>query len=102
MARRILRTKSADSDLTQIWRYLSEQASFEIADFVIARLYEAITRAAEHPLIYQRTNYRGRPRRINVFEYAIFYEPLPHGDGTRVRRVIHGRRDIARLIRKSK
>jgi plasmid stabilization system protein ParE len=58
-----------------------------------------MNRAAEHPLMYRRTDYRGRPRRINVFEYAIFYEPFPEGDGIRVRRVIHGRRNIARLIR---
>jgi plasmid stabilization system protein ParE len=48
--------------------------------------------------MYRRTGYRGRPRRVNVFEYAIFYDPLPQRDGIRILRVIHGRRDIARLI----
>lgn len=100
MTVRIVRSKSADNDLLDIWRYLAAEASPAIADFVIAHLYEAMTRAAEHPLMYRRTEYRGRPRRVNVFEYAIFYEPLPDREGIRVRRIIHGRRDIARLIRR--
>lgn len=65
---------------------------------MIARLYEAMARAAEHPSMYRQTEYRGRPRRINVFEYAIFYEPLPERDGIRIRRIVHGRRDLARTI----
>jgi len=101
MTPRIVRSKSADNDLLGIWRYLAVEASLEIADFVIARLYEAMARAAEHPLMYRRTEYRGKPRRINVFEYAIFYDPLPDGNGIRVRRIIHGRRNIARLIRRA-
>ena len=100
MTYRVVQSKSADNDLLDIWRYLAAEASPEIADFVIARLYEAITSAAEHPLMYRRTEFRGRPRRINVFEYAIFYEPLPNREGIRVRRIIHGRRNIARLIRR--
>lgn len=100
MTGRIVRSRSADNDLIEIWGYLATQASPEIADFVLARLYEAMARATAHPLMYRRTEYRGRPRRINVFEYAIFYEPLADGSGIRVRRVIHGRRDIARLIRR--
>ncbi len=54
-------------------------------------------RAADNPGLYpERAEYRGHPRRINVFEYAIFYEPLPEGDGIFVLRVIHGRRDLAK------
>src|SRR5689334_16040121 len=98
MPGRIVRSRSAENDLLDIWRYLANEASPAVADFVVARLYEAMTRAAEHPLMYRRTEYRGKPRRINVFEYAIFYDPLPERDGIRVRRVIHGRRNIHRLI----
>lgn len=60
-----------------------------------------MARAAEHPLMYRRTDYRGKPRRINVFEYAIFYDPLADESGIRVRRIIHGRRNIAKLIRRT-
>jgi plasmid stabilization system protein ParE len=82
-----------------IWDYLALEASPAIADFVIARLFEAINRAAEHPLMYPETPYKGRPRRINVFEYAVFYEPEPDGS-IFVLRIIHGRRDVAQLMQK--
>ncbi len=95
----VILSRPANSDLDATWDYLAAEASPEIADFVIARLFEAMNRAAEYPLMYRETSYRGRPRRINVFEYAIFYEPLPEG-GVFILRVIHGRRDIARLLRK--
>lgn len=97
---RVIRSDLANDDLDGIWDYLAAEASAEIADFVIARLFEAMHRAADNPLQYrERTEHRGRPRRINVFEYAIFYEPLPEGDGIFVLRVIHGRRDLSRHFR---
>jgi len=72
-------SQPANVDLDGIWDYLAAEASPAIADFVIARLFEALNRAAENPLMYAQTEYGGRPRRINVFEYAIFYEPSPTG-----------------------
>jgi plasmid stabilization system protein ParE len=38
MTPRIVRSKSADNDLLEIWKYLAAEASPEIADFVTARL----------------------------------------------------------------
>ena len=93
-------SQPANVDLDGIWDYLAAEASPAIADFVIARLFEALNRAAENPLMYAQTEYGGRPRRINVFEYAIFYEPSPTGDGILVWRVLHGKRNLARLIRR--
>jgi plasmid stabilization system protein ParE len=86
----------ANDDLDSIWDYLATEASPEIADFVIARLFEAMVRAAENPLMYPETSFSGRPRRMNVFEYAVFYEPESEG-GIFVLRVIHGRRHIEHL-----
>jgi toxin ParE1/3/4 len=98
-ATRIIRSDPANDDLDRIWDYVASTGSPEIADFVIARLFEAMHRAAANPKLYrERSEYRGRPRRINVFEYAIFYEALPEGDGIYVLRVIHSRRDIPRVI----
>lgn len=89
----------AKRDLDEIWDFLAVDASPEIADFVVARLYEAIGHVAENPNMYQETDYRGRPRRINVFEYAVFYEPLGV-KGIFVLRVVHGRRHIEALLGK--
>jgi plasmid stabilization system protein ParE len=65
---RVIRSDPANSDFDSIWDYLAEASSPEIADFVIARLYEAMYRAAERPLMHrERPEYIGSPRRINVF-----------------------------------
>jgi toxin ParE1/3/4 len=91
----------ARRDLDEIWDYVAGDASPEIADFVVARLYEALHRAAERPLLYRkRSEYTGKPRRINVFSYAIFYDALPDASGVFIWRVIHGKRDIQRVIRR--
>jgi len=90
---RVVRSDPALRDLDGIWDHLAIEASPEIADFVIARLYEAMYRAAETPVLHrERPEHRGHPRRINVFRYAIFYDPLPDGDGIFVWRIIHGAR----------
>ena len=99
VASRLIRSEPANDDLDDIWDYLAVESSPEIADFVIARLFEAMHRAAGNPKLYrERTEFRGQPRRVNVFEYAIFYEPLPEGDGVLILRVIHGRRDLPRRL----
>jgi plasmid stabilization system protein ParE len=92
-------SRPAQADLDTVWDYLAETASPAIADFVIARLYEAMHRAADAPLIYQRTDFAGRPRRVNIFEYAIFFEIASNEDGIVVWRVLHGRRNLAPLVR---
>lgn len=98
---RVIRSDPAIADLDGIWDYLWREASPEIADFVIARLYEAMYRAAEAPDLHApRTEYEGAPRRINLLNYAIFYDPLPDGDGIFVWRIIHGARDLTGLVRR--
>jgi plasmid stabilization system protein ParE len=101
-APRVIRSDPAIADLDGIWDYLAREVSPEVADFVIARLYEAMYRAAETPQLHRvRTEYRHHPRRINVYNYAIFYDPLPEGDGIFVWRVVHGARDLHELVFRS-
>ncbi len=98
-ASRLIFSDPANDDLDDIWDCLAAEGSPEIADFVIARLFEAMHRAADNPKLYrERTEFLGKPRRINVFEYAIFYELLSKGHGVLILRVIHGRRDLARRL----
>jgi Plasmid stabilization system protein len=97
MAHRVSISGPARDDLDAIWDYLAAKASPEIADFVIARLYEAMNAAAEHPYLYPETEFHGKPRRVNVFEYAVFYEPATKG-GILILRIIHGRRDLAKIL----
>ncbi len=68
---------------------------------MVARLVEAIYRAADRPLLYRpRRELRGSPRRLNVFRYAIFFEVLPEADGIFVWRVLHGARDLRWVLRR--
>jgi plasmid stabilization system protein ParE len=72
-----------------------------VADSVVARLIEAIYRAADRPLLYRpRRELRGSPRRLNVFRYSIFFEVLPEGDGIFVWRVLHSARELRPVLRR--
>jgi plasmid stabilization system protein ParE len=98
-APRIVLSEPARADLEGIWDYLARESSPEIADFVIARLYEAMHRAADTPLIYRkRAEHRGAPRRINVFDYAVFFDSLPEDAGIFVWRILHGARELPSLV----
>ncbi|MGH6870375.1 MAG: type II toxin-antitoxin system RelE/ParE family toxin [Rhizomicrobium sp.] len=101
MAARVLVSDPAREDIDGIWDHLAHDASPEIADFVAARVFEVMYRAAERPLIYRkRTEFFGEPRRINVFSYATFFDVLEGNDGIFVWRVVHARRDLYRVIGK--
>ncbi len=88
---RVVRSAPARRDISHIYQYVAKEAGLEVADAVVARIAEAMYRAADRPLLYQRrAELRGAPRRINVFRYSIFFEELPDGDGVFVWRVLHG------------
>ncbi len=97
--RRIVQSARAKQDLFDIWRQLDIKAGPEVADALVARLVEGIYRAADRPLLFrQRRELRGSPRRLNVLRYSIFFEVLPEGDGIFVWRVLHGARDLRRVL----
>jgi toxin ParE1/3/4 len=98
---RIVRSDPARQDISNIYQHFAHEAGLEIADTVLARITEALYRAADRPLVYRRRNdLPGTPRRINVFRYSIFFEVLPEGDGIFVWRVLHGARDLRRILRR--
>src|ERR1044072_3865354 len=97
---RVVRSERAKRDLQSIYSYPPSEPSPEIADFVIAGLFEGMRRAAANPFMFrERTDLPGRPRRLNVFRYALFYDPLPDGDGVFILGIIHAERDIPRRLR---
>lgn len=104
---RIVRSDPARQDISDIYRRLAREAGLEIADMVLARITEAMYRAADRPLAYRRrTELQGAPRRINIFRYSIFFEELPEsssdsGRGIYILRVIHSARDIRRILRRT-
>ncbi len=97
---RILRTPEAHQDLLDIWAYIAVENAPAIADTVLARIHGALDVLAFAPGIgRERSEFPGMPRSFVVRPYVIFYEPLPGGDGILVWRIIHGARDLPRLVR---
>jgi plasmid stabilization system protein ParE len=47
----------------------------------------------------ERPDFSGNPRSIVVRPYVIFYKPFAEGDGIHVWRVLHGARNIPRILR---
>jgi plasmid stabilization system protein ParE len=96
---RILRAPEAKQDLLDIWAYISSESAPSVADAFLARIEGAMEIIAFAPFIgRERPEFAGRPRSIPVRPYVIFYEPLPDGDGIMVLAVIHGRRNLPRLL----
>lgn len=98
---RIIRTPEARQDLLDIWAYIAEQSAASIADTFLARIVGAMEIIAYAPHIgRERSEFPGSPRSMAVRPYVIFYDALPEGDGIRVWRVLHGMRDLERVIRR--
>jgi len=66
----------------------------------VARIYGALEMIAYAPHIgRRRPEFHGAPRSVAIRPYIVFYEPLPEADGILVWRVIHGARELRRLVR---
>ena len=100
MPRQILRTPEAHRDLLDIWAYIARENAPSVADTVLARIHGALEVLAFAPKIgRERPEFTGMPRSFVVRPYFVFYEPLPENEGILVWRIIHGSRDLQRLIR---
>jgi plasmid stabilization system protein ParE len=100
---RIDYTEQSDADLGGIWSYIADNSSASIADAVLARIFGALEALSFAPLIGRvRADLNGKPRSFPVRPYTIIYEPLPHNDGIVVWRVLHGARDLKRIVKRPK
>lgn len=98
---RILRSPEAHQDLLDIWAYIARESAPAVADAILARIHGALEIVAYAPHIGRmRPEFAGTPRSIPVRPYVIFYEPLPAGDGILIWRIIHGVRELERLVRR--
>lgn len=84
----------ANADLNEIWTYLAMQTSTSTADRVLDEIYEVFARVERQPEIGSRVGDRSPGLRfVLAGKYVVFYEnqtQLP-----RIRRVIHGTRDLS-------
>jgi toxin ParE1/3/4 len=88
---------TALSDLDEIWMYLAEVASPELARTVNRRLKDQLKRLARWP--YLGAAVFGKPsfRKYPLAPYLVLYRPI--ASGIEVSRVVHGKRDLKRILR---
>jgi plasmid stabilization system protein ParE len=91
--------EEAIADIDSIWLYLLNRASLETADRVVAELFLEFDALARSP-------HRGHRRRdltsrsvlfSRVYSFLIVYEWS--GDQVTIIGVLHGKRDIAQILR---
>ncbi len=88
----------ADEDIFEVWRYLYERAGVEIANRVESELYNAFELLAQNPRIgHQRSDLTSHPVLfLTVYSYMIVYRP---NTPLEIARVLHGKRDLRRILR---
>ncbi len=98
MATRVRLTPPARRDLARLRDHLIEVAGTTRAKAIVARLEKHCARLAETPHAgASRAEFGQGVRSTVVPPYVILYEPRSYG--TRVLRIFHGKRDIARAWR---
>jgi len=92
----VTRTRLAQQDLEEILDHLDQQGG-DAAERFAGKFDEACELHASYPLIgVGATEYAANLRQFTVWNYAIFYRPVP--GGIEVIRIIHGARDIPRIF----
>jgi plasmid stabilization system protein ParE len=88
----------ADEDIFEVWRYLFERAGAEIANRVESELYAAFDSLAQNPRLgHERSDLTSYPVLFfSVYSYMIVYR---HHTSFEIVRVLHGKRDLRRILR---
>ena len=92
-------TLAAEQDLANIFLYIGrEQRSPAAATRVVRQLVEKAAAYADQPLLAAaRPEFGPHIRSFSIHRYVIIYRPGL--DGIEVLRVIHGSRDVFRVLR---
>lgn len=89
---RIIRTKRADEDLTNIWAYIAADSPSN-ADRVLDAIELRWQHLARHPYLGRaRDDIAPSIRHLVVGRYLTLYRVMP--EGVEIIRVLHGRRKI--------
>jgi len=93
---RIIRTRSAESDVIAIASYIAADSPSAAARWV-EELDETLALIADFPLSGERVDHLATGLRRHCYgNYLLFYRPLE--DGIELRRVLHGARKIEELF----
>ena len=99
MKSRYVLAPEAARDLVGIWRYIKKQSSLEMADRVEGVIRDRIVFLAENPNAgHWRKDLTGEAVRFfPVYSYLIVYRPATKP--LQVVAVLHGRRDVEKILR---
>jgi toxin ParE1/3/4 len=99
MTRRYVLAPEVALDLVQIWRYLKNESSVEIADRVESVILEKIAFLATNPGAgHWRKNLTDEAVKFfPVYSYLIVYRP--ETTPTQIVSILHGRRDVEQLLK---
>lgn len=99
MNQRYIFAPEAASDLVQIWRYIRNQSSTQMADRVESVILEKIAFLSAHPGAgHQRKNLTELPVKFfPVYSYLIVYKP--DSKPLQILSILHGRRDIEQILK---
>ena len=99
MTRRYVLAPEAALDLVQIWRYLKEQGSIEIADRVESVIRDKIVFLATNPGAghWRKDLTDEVVKFFPVYSYLIVYRPETRP--LQIVSILHGRRDVEQLLR---
>jgi toxin ParE1/3/4 len=99
MTRRYVLAPEAAGDLAQIWRYIKEQSTIEIADRVESVIRDKIVFLAGNPSAgHWRKNLTNEAVKFfPVYSYLIVYRP--ESKPLQIVSVLHGRRDVEQILK---
>src|SRR5437879_3054516 len=99
MTRRYVLAPEAALDLVQIWRYIKQQSSVEIADRVESVIRDRIVFLARNPGAgHWRKNLTDKEVKFfPVYSYLIVYQP--DTKPLQVVSILHGHRDVEQILR---
>jgi toxin ParE1/3/4 len=92
-------TSAAEQDLADIALYLDREAGAEVAQRFIDALDATCALLDAHPYLGPARRLRPQVRSLRVAgfrNYLVFYEPSR--EGIKILRILHGMRDLNRLI----
>ena len=99
MKSRYVLAPEAALDLVQIWRYIKEQSTIEIADHVQSVILDKISFVAENLNVgHWRKNLTDEAVKFfAVYSYLIVYRP--ETKPLQVVSILHGRRDVEQILK---
>lgn len=100
MKSRYILAPEAVRDLTEIWRYIKKNSSLEMAERVEAAIRDRIGFLAENPNAgHLRKDLTDEAVKFfSVYSYLVVYRPDTYP--LQIVALLHGRRDVERILRR--